>query len=242
MIAALVGVTARAVLGRRRTVLLVLLALVPVLVALLARDRGASATETTAQVLDLLVVRAVLPIVALVLGTAVLGSELDDGTAVFVLTSPVARWVVVAAKLIVAAGGTAVIAGSSALLAGLIVATDAPSFGLVVPVLVGVLVGSLVYAAVFLALSLLTSRALMVGLLYTIVWEGTLASLFAGTRFLSVRQYVVGIADGIANAPGHLFGDTVPFVSAVALAVVALAGAIAIAVVRLSAWEVRGAD
>lgn len=242
MIRAIAEATARAVLGRRRTILLVLLAAVPVLVALLARDRGVSAVETTAQTIDLLVVRAVLPITALILGTAVLGGELEDGTAVFLLTSPIARWRIVVAKLLVAAGGTAMIAGGSTIVSGLIVATDRPSLELVGPALLGVLVGSLLYSAVFMAVSLITSRSLIVGLIYTLVWEGALASLFAGTRFLSVRQYVVGIADGIGQPIGRPFGETLPLETAVALAVVALAVAVLIAVQRLRGWEVGPAD
>lgn len=242
MIRAIAEATARAVLGRRRTILLVLLAAVPVLVALLARDRGVSAVETTAQTIDLLVVRAVLPITALILGTAVLGGELEDGTAVFLLTSPIARWRIVVAKLLVAAGGTAMIAGGSTIVSGLIVASDRPSLELVGPALLGVLVGSLLYSAVFMAVSLITSRSLIVGLIYTLVWEGALASLFAGTRFLSVRQYVVGIADGIGQPIGRPFGETLPLETAVALAVVALAVAVLIAVQRLRGWEVGPAD
>jgi ABC-2 type transport system permease protein len=242
MIRAIAEATASAVLGRRRTILLVLLGCVPVLVALLARDRGVSAVETTAQTIDLLVVRAVLPITALVLGTAVLGGELEDGTAVFLLTSPIARWRIVAAKLLVAAGGTAMIAGGSTIVSGLIVASDRPSLELVGPALLGVLLGSAVYAAVFMAISLITSRALIVGLIYTLVWEGALASLFAGTRFLSVRQYVIGIADGIGQPIGRPFGETLPLGSAVVLAAVVLVVAVALAAQRLRSWEVRPAD
>jgi ABC-2 type transport system permease protein len=242
VIIAIAQATARAVLGRRRTILLVLLAAVPVLVALLARDRGASAVETTAQTMDLLVVRAVLPITALVLGTAVLGSELEDGTAVFLLTSPIARSQIVAAKVLVAAGATAIIAGVSALLAGLIVATDVPSLGLVGPTLLGVLVGAAAYTAVFAALSLITSRSLIIGLIYILVWEGALASLFAGTRFLSVRQYVVGIADGIAQPLGRPFGETLPLATAAILAAVVFVLAAALTVERLRSWEIRPAD
>jgi ABC-2 type transport system permease protein len=242
VIRAIAEATIRGVLGRRRTLLLALFALVPVLVALLARDRGVSATDTTAAVLDLLVVRAVLPITALVVGTAVLGSELEDGTAVFVLTSPVSRWRIVVAKLLVAAVGTALLAGGSALVAGLIVATDVPSLALVGPSVLGIIVGAGVYAALFVAFSLVTSRALVVGLIYTLVWEGALGSLFSGTRFLSVRQYVVGIADGIAQPSGQPFGETLPGDSAALLAIIVFGIAALVAVERLRVWQVGPTD
>lgn len=242
MMRAIAEATARGVIGRRRVILLVLLALVPVLVALLARDRGASPVEVAASTLDLLVVRAVLPISALVLGTAVLGSELEDGTAVFLLTSPIARWRIVAAKLAVAAVATALIAGASALVAGIILATDSESLGLVGPVVLGVLLGSVVYGSLFLAASLVTSRALIVGLLYTLVWEGALASLFAGTRLLSVRQYVLGLVDAIAAPSGRPFGETLAATTALGLSVAVVAISLVVAVERLRAWEVSPTD
>lgn len=242
MIATIAAAAARALLGRRRTVLIVLFAAVPVLVALLARDRGPNATETAAQLIDLLVIRAVLPITALVLGTAALGSELEDGTAIFLLTSPVARWRIVAAKLVVAAGGSAIVAGGSALLAGLVVAVDDPSRGFVAAAVVAVIVGAVVYSALFLAASIVTSRALILGLIYTLVWEGTLASLFAGTRLFSVRQYVLSITDAIGGGSAHPFGDTLDGATAVVLAAVVLGLGLAVAIDRLASWEIGPAD
>ena len=92
----LVDVTLRAMLGRRRTVLLVLLAGLPVLVALLIRVSGGRPDAD--RVLDTLVVRFVMPLVALIVGTAVLGSEIEDGTAVYLMVKPIARWRIVAGQ------------------------------------------------------------------------------------------------------------------------------------------------
>ena len=91
----LVDVTLRGMLGRRRTVLLVLLAGLPVLIALLIRVSGGRPDAD--RVLDTLVVRFVMPLVALIVGTAVIGSEIEDGTAVYLMVKPIAaladrRW------------------------------------------------------------------------------------------------------------------------------------------------------
>ena len=68
--------------------LLVLLAGLPVLIALLVRVSGGRPDAD--RVLDTLVVRTVMPLVALVLGTAALGSEIEDGTAVYLMVKPIA--------------------------------------------------------------------------------------------------------------------------------------------------------
>ena len=101
----LVDVTLRGMLGRRRTILLVLLAGLPVLVALLIRVSGGRPDAD--RVLDTLVVRFVMALVALIVGTAVIGSEIEDGTAVYLMVKPIARWRIVLAKAIVAVGLTA---------------------------------------------------------------------------------------------------------------------------------------
>ena len=91
-------------IGRRRTLLMLLLVGLPVLVALLGRI--AEATLEVERILDPLGVRTILPLVALVFGTAALGSELEDGTAVFLIIKPIPRWRIIGAKMLVAAGLT----------------------------------------------------------------------------------------------------------------------------------------
>ena len=64
----------------------------------------AAARDDASGILDALVVRTVLPLVALVLGTAALGSEIDDGTIVYLLIKPIARRWIVFATAVVACG------------------------------------------------------------------------------------------------------------------------------------------
>ena len=104
VMAPLIEVTLRGLLGRRRTFLLVLLAGLPVLIALLVRVTGGRPDAD--RVLDTLVVRTVMPLVALIVGTAAIGSEIDDGTAVFLMVKPIARWRIALSKIAVAAGLT----------------------------------------------------------------------------------------------------------------------------------------
>ena len=96
VMAPLVEVTLRGLLGRRRTLLLVLLAGLPVLIALLIRVSGGRPDAD--RVLDTLVVRTVMPLVALIVGTAAIGSEIEDGTAVYLMVKPIARWRIALAK------------------------------------------------------------------------------------------------------------------------------------------------
>ena len=118
VMAPLVEVTLRGLLGRRRTILLALLAGLPVLIALLIRLSGGRPDAD--RILDTLVVRTVMPLVALIVGTAAIGSEIDDGTAVYLLIKPIPRWRMAASKILVAAGLTAALVVPAVVLTGLL--------------------------------------------------------------------------------------------------------------------------
>lgn len=240
----IVEVTLRGALGRRRTLLVALLAAVPVVIAAIIRVGGTTTegASLTAGLLDALLVTTVLPMVALVFGTSVLGSELDDGTAVYLLVKPIERWRIVVSKAVVAAGITMALVFPSTLLAGLVVGAGRGGESIAIGFALAVLPGSLVYAVGFVALSVVTSRALIAGLLYVFIWEGLLAGLFAGTAVLSVRQYVLALAGWVAGGDGEAITSSVDVQTAVVLAVVVLVVAVAIAIRRLASWEVRTAD
>ena len=235
-IAPIVEVTFRGLLGRRRIVLLVLLAALPVLIGLLIRIAGGRPDAD--RVLDTLVVRFVMPLVALIVGTTVIGSEIDDGTAVFLMVKPIARWRIVLSKALVAAGLTAVLIVpaviiSSILLSRTDLATTLEAFT------VACFFGGTAYAIAFLALSAFTSRAFLIGLAYVLVWEGVLASILEGTKFLSIRQATLGIAAALGvDTPGQPLAAGI----SAAVLVVVIAGGFMIASWRLARFEIRGGD
>lgn len=235
----IVGVTLRALLGRRRTLLMLLLVALPVLIGLLVRL--ANRTIEVDRILDAVMVRTVLPLVALVLGTAALGSELEDGTAVYLMVKPVPRWRIMLAKMVVAAGLTVTLVVPSTVIAGLLAGgLGSTAVATTLGFAVGVAAGGVAYAGAFVALSAFTSRALVLGLGYTLIWEGLLAGLLEGTRFLSIRQATLGIArglprDSVVEAPLDLGLSA-------AIAIVTIVGAFVLGSIRLSRLEIRGAD
>lgn len=242
VVGSIVRVTLRGLVNRRRILVMALLAVSPVVIALLVRlaGRDADPVRIEVNVIDGLVVRTVMPLVALVLGTAAMGAELEDGTAVYLLAKPVPRWVTVAAKLAAAAGLTVALIVPSVVVSGLVLAGDqgggarvAAAYG------VATAVGSVLYAALFLALSVATGRALIIGLVYTLLWEGLLAGLFAGSRAFSIREYTIGIAgflDPVRIRP------PVDALTAIGGSVAVLALSVALASYWLAGYQVRAAE
>ena len=236
---ALVDVTLRGLLGRRRTLLMVLLAALPILVGLLIRLGGGRSDAP--EILDTLVIRTVLPLIALVFGTATIGSEIEDGTVVFLLAKPIARWRTALAKLAVAAGLTAALVVPPIIVTTFLVGGfGADSLSTAVGFAIAAIAGGTAYAVAFAALGVATSRALVVGLGYTLLWEGVLAGLLDGTRFMSIRQGTLGVA---AALTGEDVGVDVlePLVS-VAILVIVVVGGFVLTSRALARFQVRSAD
>jgi ABC-2 type transport system permease protein len=203
MIAFLLSLTIRQQVWRKSTLLLLGLALLPVLVALLFRltDNNDDPQTWTSEVLYRgLIVTAVLPLTALMFGTSVIGDELEDGTAIYLLTKPIPRWEILLPKLIAPWLLTAAILAASTLVSGL-VAIESGGREVVYGAAFAMLLGSLVYTTLFVMLSIVSSHALIIGLVYVFIWEGAVAGLFEGVRYLSVRHYTIGVADW---ASGHV--------------------------------------
>ena len=156
---AIVDLTLRALVGRRRTLTIALLACLPVLVGILVRLGGGR--PDAPEILDTLCIRTVAPLVALVIGTGAIGSEIDDGTLIFQLIKPVPRWLTALAKTAVAAFITAVLVVPPIIVTGLLLGgLGAESVGTTVGFAVAALAGGTAYAVGFTALGALTSRAL----------------------------------------------------------------------------------
>lgn len=139
-------------------------------------------------------------------------------------------------KFAVAALLTLLFAAVSEYLAGAI--ATGPSSKLALGLLAGAAVASVVYNAMFIWLSVLTTRAIAVGLLYLLVWEGLLGNLVGGVRLLSVDQYALGIANGVAHSQplhAHLTAGT-----AIGFGVVITVLALVLASRRLASFSLKG--
>jgi len=198
-VGALAELTLRALAGRRRLLLMILLAALPAIVAIALRLAGGRGDAP--EVIDALVIRTVLPLVALVIGTAAIGSEIEDGTAVFLLIKPIPRWLTALVKIVVASILTILLVVPPVLLTGVLMGgSDPDGLGTTFAYALATMAGAIAYVSGFAALGAITSRALLVGLGYVLLWEGALAGILEGTRYFSVRQATLGLADGLSGA------------------------------------------
>jgi ABC-2 type transport system permease protein len=227
--------TIRATMGRRRALIFMIAPVLLIAITVLLKLEAQSPTWPP-EFLGIFGYTVVVPLTALIIGTSVLGAEIDDSSVISLLATPVARSAVVVTKFVAATLLTLLFGAVSEYLAGAI--ATGPGSKLALGLLAGAAVASVVYNALFIWLSVLTTRAIAVGLLYLLVWEGLLSNLVGGVRLLSVDQYALGIANGIAHSPplhSHLTTGT-----AIGLGVAVAALALVLASRRLASFSLKG--
>ena len=228
-------ITARGLLGRRRFLLLFPLPILLVGLAALSRGFGVTSSEWGPAVIYGLGFAVVLPVVALIVGTGVLGAEIDDGTIVHILSKPLPRWRIILPKLLVATAVTAVTVAVPLYIVGVL--AEGVRLGLALVVGLG------------------GRRAGVLGHLpgaepgdpaAGAARPGLRADLGGAARqhrqpgpgSLSVQQYVVTIADWIAATP--LLDASCRPGHAVVMSVVVTVGFTWLAIDRLRSFSVAG--
>ena len=237
----LAGLTFRQALAKRRWLVITLLAAAPVVMAALARAYGTVDDEPLknfAGAASYPIFSVVVPIIALLLAASSFASEIEDGTLIYLLAKPISRTEIVLTKLLVTGLIAVILAAGSTLITGMILLRGLDPTHLVLGFAAGAALGAFLYTALFLALGLITKRGMLIGLTYLVIWEGSLGSFFQGTRTLSVRQYMLALADAISSVDKEVFqAQLVPKTAYIMSAVVAV-GAIALCISKLRKFEI----
>ena len=193
------GLSIRQLTGRWRVALIVLLAALPVGLAIIvhfaAKGDATFNEDFTNILLDGLLVAGILPIVTMALATSSFGNELEDKTLGYLTLMPVARWRIVLPKVL----ASLIICGPLLVASG-VVATLLGFEGEIRPALAvaaALTAGVLAYAAIFTWAGLVTTRALPFALIYVLLWEGVISSFIRGVDYLSVRGYTLAIMSGL---------------------------------------------
>ena len=139
-----------------------------------------------------------MPLLSLIAGTGSIGPEIDEGSIVYLLAKPLNRHSIVVTKLVVAVGviiafGVLPIAIAGAVLTG--------GFGRVpIAFTAGALAAGVAYSALFLLLAVVTRNAVVVGLIYALIWESLVGGLVPGAQTLSVQQWSLAVVTEILGA------------------------------------------
>jgi ABC-2 type transport system permease protein len=210
----------RSIFGHWRGVLLFVLPVVLLGIAILVRVLVGDDETGSEHVLYRLGLVIIVPLVALLATSGLLAPEIDDGSISYLLAKPISRHTIVVSKLVVAVACVLVFGALPMLVAGLVVRADDPAFA--VAFALGSLVGGTAYCALFALLSVMTRHAVVVGLVYLLVWEGLLGGLLDGVRWLSITRWSGEIVDRVAGLA--LVGDLALTYAVIAAGVVIVGG------------------
>jgi ABC-2 type transport system permease protein len=190
--------TYRALLGRRRALILGALPALLIVISVLVRALAGADDQTASDLLGGFALATMVPIIGVIAGTGAIGPEIDDGSVVYLLAKPVKRPTIILTKLFVAIAVTMAFSALPTLIAGLILNGNGQQVA--VAYTVAALVASIAYAAMFLLLGTVSRHAVIFGLVYALVWEALFGSLVSGARTLSVQQWALAVAQKVTDS------------------------------------------
>ena len=237
MNATVASLTSRSLLGRKRTLLLMLLPLALLALCTLARvlagfDAGLEAElrgGLAANLLGAFGIAIMMPLLGLIAGTGSIGPEIDEGSIVYLLAKPLNRYSIVVTKLLVAIGVVIGFGVLPVLAAGVVLTGEVGEVTL--SYAVGALVAGIGYSAVFLLLAVVSRNAVVLGLIYALVWESLVGGLVPGAQTLSIQQWSTAVVEKVLGDSAERLGieAAVSFTTGLVLLVVVTLAATAYA-------------
>src|SRR5262245_61017859 len=205
--------TFRQHLHGRRWMVMGALFLLPIVLAIVIRLTAPDAPAIWIEFLlaFLFIPHALLPLVALVYASGIINDEQEEQTLTYLLVRPIPRWAIYVVKLLATLTTTIMLTVIFTTLtyAATYVGGDVALSVVAERCVKAAAIHSLavtVYCCLFGVMSLVTRYALVVGILYTAIFEGLLANLPFGIRLITVIYYTRLLAyrsmEFIAKTPG----------------------------------------
>lgn len=243
------ALTIRQFSGGKAVRVVAALAMIPVLFSVVFAFTGDSANSQEFLFDDIyrfLFIATLLPILVLILATGALGNEIEDQTLPYLTLKPISRFRIIDEKL-----AATVLTATPLVMAGLLVSYliifrgdgfDDFNVTFLWAMLAATFGGVVAYGSLFLLLSLFINRALLAGIVYTLIWESLLGRYLPGLKLISVRHYTESIYVGIVGSEKHAlvshpedrFDDPTELIVAIAVVI-----GICLVSILLSAWRLR---
>jgi ABC-2 type transport system permease protein len=225
MNATIARLTWRSLIGRRRALLLMVLPVVLIILAVIVRLIDGQDPDNAVTLLGRFSLVFLIPLLCLIAGTGAIGPEIDDGSIVYLLAKPLSRYSIILSKLAVAVLVSIIFGALPTLVAGYLLAGSlaqvAIGFG------VGALLAGIAYTVLFLLLAVISRNAVVIGLLYALVWEAVVGGYVPGAQALSIQQWSLAVTQKVmgSNAAAFDVDSAVNFPAAVILLLILIVSA-----------------
>lgn len=185
--------TARSLLGRRRGFAIMLLPALLLALAILSRAMVGAGSELATGIVIVFGVGTLMPLLGLIAGTGAIGPEIGDGSIIYILAKPLRRRTIIVSKLVVAIGVAVLFGVLPIYVAGWLL-TGSAGIAALAPA-VGAFAAAVAYCAMFLLLAVVTRNAVVIGLVYALVWESVVGQFIPGAQTLSIQQWSMAIIE-----------------------------------------------
>lgn len=215
----------RGVIAGRRTVVLALVALLPIIAALATTASEVDPETAWARLVQRLIIPVIVAFVCVVIGAGTVADQREDGTILYLAATPLPRIALAACAVVAAwAASLAIVLPSLVVSYAVALRGDLDPGALAWPLL-GVLAASLAYCALGALAAMVLRQPVVAAVLYILLWEGTFATWTRSAEYLSVAAY------GRAVSVRGIAPVNVPEVGAAMGAVVLLGAALLATVV-----------
>jgi ABC-2 type transport system permease protein len=227
-----------ALLGRRRSLLLLGIAALLLAVAGLARWGSSADPSATAATVQNFGLGTLVPVMCLLIGTGVIAPEIEDGSIVYLLAKPLRRSTIALSKLVVALVASLAF-NVAAVVAACAIGGDL-DWQLSLALGTATALAAIAYTSVFFAIAIVSKNPIIVGLIYALLWEGVLAGYIPGVKDVSIRQWALAPAERLlADHPSWGVTSDLGMTPALILLGLTTVAAVFVAVQRLKTLPIK---
>ena len=189
--------TLRQIVSLRRGAVLLLLAAIPLVIAVISFALNADWDgEEVQYFVQGLILNTALPLIALIAAAPVFADEIEDRTLTNLVLSPISRWQIAVPKMLAAV----VVVGVPTIIStfiSILFILESDTYSAAVVAAFGVLIGSFAFGSLFAFIGTVTARAVVIGIVYVFGFEVLLSSIVSGLKYVSISGMTLSIVNAL---------------------------------------------
>ena len=183
----------------RRVAILLLLAAIPLVIAIIAEILNTDWDGEVSQgFIQGLITNTGLPLIALIVAAPAFADEIDDRTLTNLMLSPISRWQIAMPKMLAAAAIVAIPMAIS-MFVSVILIFDDDAYSAAIVGAFGMVIGALAFVSLFAFVGTLTTRAVVFGIVYVFGFEALISSAIPGLKYVSISGNTLSIMQQLSS-------------------------------------------
>ena len=183
----------------RRVAILLLLAAIPLVIAIIAEILNTDWDGEVSQgFIQGLITNTGLPLIALIVAAPAFADEIEDRTLTNLMLSPISRWQIAMPKMLAAAAIVAIPMAIS-MFVSVILIFDDDAYSAAIVGAFGMVVGALAFVSLFAFVGTLTTRAVVFGIVYVFGFEALISSAIPGLKYVSISGNTLSIMQQLSS-------------------------------------------